>query len=62
MFLPVLAKQTPETFSPVNVFVFLQFNAADFVGKQIMNQRVSTQIVPLATIKHGCSVIDATHF
>jgi hypothetical protein len=60
MFLLFLAKQTPETFSPV--FVFLQFSAADFVGKQIMNQTVSTQIVPQATIKHGRSVIDAAHF
>jgi hypothetical protein len=60
MFLRVLAKQTPETFSPVNLFAFLQFSATDFVGKQIMNKAGSTQNLPWATIMHGCSIIDAT--
>jgi hypothetical protein len=46
MFLLFLAKQTPETFSPVKFLVFLQFSAADFVGKQIMNKTDSTQILP----------------
>jgi hypothetical protein len=60
MFLRVLAKRTPETFGTFNLFAFLQFSAADFVGKQTMNNADSTQNLPWATLMRGCSITDVT--